>query len=124
MTTTGATTPGAVSGSGRHRKGYFLPGAIALLALLGLGVFLAGGGDLSHPAARTLDGPTIASQIALGIQTEQNTAHAPSVSCPAAEPVRQGLQFTCTAGPPPARTVYVTEVDGRGRIRWAWTHGT
>lgn len=109
--------------SGRRGKGYFLPGTIALLALLGLGLFV-GAGDLSHPAPRTLDGPTIAAQIALGIQTEESAAQAPTVSCPPVEPVREGLRFTCTAGSHSARTVYVTEVDGRGRVSWSWQAGS
>ena len=122
-----ATTERPAPRSGRRGKGYFLPGGIALLALLGLGLFV-GAGDLSHPAARILDGPTIASQIALGIQTEESAAQAPKVSCPPSEPVRQGLRFTCTdrgagGGSRPARTVYVTEVDGRGQVHWSWQAG-
>lgn len=106
------------------RRGYFLPGFIALAALLTLGVAF-GAGDLEHPAARTLVGPEIASQIALGIQTEENAAAAPAVHCPGSEPVRQGLVFDCTDGSGPSdRTVYVTEIDGRGDVRWSFSPQT
>jgi hypothetical protein len=118
--TTDSTTDGEPV-TRRHRKGYFLPGFIALVALLALGLFSTGGGDLQHPAATKLIGSDIASQIGLGIQVEQNSTTAPSVSCPAEEPVRQGLRFTCTMGATPSRTVYVTELDGRGQIRWSLT---
>jgi hypothetical protein len=100
-----------------RRRGYVLPGAIALAALLGIGAAL-GAGDLAHPADRTISGPDIALPIALDIQGREGTRSIPAVSCPAREPVRAGLRFTCRAG---ARTVYVTEVDGRGRVTWSFT---
>lgn len=105
----------------RRGKGYFLPGAIALVALLAIGLFFVGGGDLEHPAATELTGSDIASQIALAIQAQENAPAAPSVTCPAREPVRQGRRFVCTLHGTPDRTVYVTEVDGRGRVRWSFT---
>ena len=105
--------------AGRRGKGYFLPGLIALVALVGLGLLVAGAGDLEHPAARTLDGTAIASQIALAIQAEQNSVAAPHVTCPAHEPVRAGFQFDCTMPGHPSKAVLVTELDSRGRIRWS-----
>ena len=104
--------------SHRRGKGYFLPGTIALAALVGIGAFV-GAGDLEHPAAKTLDGTLISSQIALGIQAQRNSVDAPQISCPPKEPVRQGFGFDCTmAGRPPV-TVHVTELDSRGRISWS-----
>lgn len=111
--------------TGRRGKGYFLPGFIALAALLGIGLFV-GAGDLQHPVPTALVGPDIASQIALGIQAQQNLARAPAVSCPAREPVHEGLRFQCTLAAGSgggSRTVYVTEVDGRGRVRWSLAPG-
>lgn len=105
--------------SRRRGKGYFLPGFIAMVALVGIGVFVAGAGDLQHRAPSTLAGSDIAAQIALGIQTQQNTARAPSVTCPPSEPVRSGFRFYCRLAGKPARTVEVTEVDSRGRVRWS-----
>jgi hypothetical protein len=126
MTTEGMTTEGqppSHQGS-RRGKGYFLPGFIALVALLALGLFAGGALDLQHPAITSLNGPNLASQIALGMQLQQNAKQAPSVTCPAKEPVRQGLVFTCTVAGPTVvadhgRPVYVTEIDGRGQIRWS-----
>ena len=103
--------------SGRRGKGYFLPGFIALLALLGLGLFV-GAGDLEHPVPRTLDGTEIAAQISLGIQAAWHTVAPPQVTCPAKEPVRVGQQFDCTMSGHPPTTVQVREVDGRGRIEF------
>lgn len=106
----------------RRRRGYFLPGAIALVALLVIGAAV-GAGDLSHPAPRTLNGTDMASQIAFGVQEQQNTHTLPQVSCPAHEPVERGLQFRCSlsSGPgAPARSILVTEVDSRGNLRWAF----
>lgn len=106
--------------SGRRGKGYFLPGGIALIALLAIGVVFVGAGDLQHPVPTELSGADIASQIALSIQAEQNARSLPAVTCPAQEPVRAGLPFRCSLAGPSARPVYVTEVDGRGRIRWSF----
>lgn len=106
--------------TGRSKRGYFLPGSIALVALVALGLFV-GAGDLSHPAPSTLVGSDIGAQIGLGIQTEENTASMPDVACPPKEPVRQGLRFTCMLRGRAPRTVYVTEVDGRGRVRWSFS---
>ncbi len=103
---------------GRRGKGYFLPGSIALVALLGIGLFV-GAGDLQHRPATTISGPDIASQIALGIQAQQILSSPPWVICPPQEPIRQGLRFQCTLGGRPAKPVYVTEVDDRGRVRWS-----
>ena len=109
--------------SRRRGRGYFLPGAIALTALLAIGVFFVGAGDLQHPAAKELSGPDIASQIALAIQAQQNSATAPTVTCPSREPVRDGLRFECTLHGRTTRTLYVTEADGRGRISWSLSAG-
>lgn len=120
----GAEAPDAVEGerpasrSPRGGRGYFLPGAIALVALLVIGL-LWGAGDLEHPAAKELDGPDTASQIALGIQAQQNLERAPVVSCPPREPVRAGLVFDCTLVGSPPRAIHVTEIDSRGEVRWS-----
>ena len=116
-----ATAPASVAAParGRRGKGYFLPGFIALVALLVIGLFV-GAGDLAHPAPKSLTGSDLADQIALGIQSQQNSTQAPRVTCPD-EPVQQGRRFTCTlvpAGGGPSRTVAVTEVDARGRVSW------
>jgi hypothetical protein len=105
-----------------RRRGYFLPGVIALGFLVGLGA-LFGAGDLAHPAARIIYGSDIAQQIAEGLQAQQGSASLPTVSCPTREPVQTGLRFECRwsaeGGRP--RPVYVTETDSRGEVRWSLT---
>jgi hypothetical protein len=117
---TAGGAPAHVPGPARGRRGYFLPGVIALVALLGIGL-LWGAGDLEHPAATNLAGPDVAAQISLGIQAQENATRPPSVSCPAKEPVHQGQTFDCTVAGSPPRLVHVTEVDGRGRLQWSFT---
>jgi hypothetical protein len=105
-----------------RRRGYFLPGLIALGFLVGLGA-LFGAGDLAHPAARNIYGSDIAQQIAEGLQAQQGSASLPTVSCPAREPVQAGLRFECrwsTSGGG-RRPVFVTETDSRGEVRWSLT---
>lgn len=103
----------------RKRRGYFLPGVIALVALVVIGVVL-GAGDLAHPASTSIQGPDIAQQIAEGIQAQQASGGPPSVACPASEPVRDGLTFQCTLRRDGrVQPVYVVEIDGRGEIRWS-----
>ena len=120
------TPPPAVEAAApvrRGRRGYFLPGAIAMVALV-LIALAVGGGDLDHSAPHALNGPDVASQIALGIQAEQNSTGLPSVTCPQSEPARSGVTFTCAvSGAGAHRTVYVTEIDSRGQVRWSFSRG-
>ncbi len=103
----------------RKRRGYFLPGTIALLALVGIGAAL-GAGDLSHPAGSHLDGRNVEEQITLALSAQGGPAHAATVTCPASEPLQQGLSFTCRVTDSSGRqSVVVTEVDSRGGVRWA-----
>lgn len=110
------------------RRGYFVPGLVALAALLGIGTAL-GAGDLSHRPPSSLAGPDVAEELALGIQAQAGAPSTPPVSCPRSEPVRAGATFTCTLGPwrgSGRRTVRVVEIDSRGHLRWslAATTGT
>ncbi len=103
----------------RPRRGYFLPGVIALGALLGIGTAF-GAGDLVHQAPRVLSGAEVASQVELGLQAELDTVSQPYVTCPASEPVKAGLTFTCLEHPRtgPARPISVTEIDAHGQLRF------
>lgn len=108
---------------GGAKRGYLLPGVIALGALVALGTAF-GAGDLYHQPPSALAGPDVASQISLAIQAEQNVVTAPAVSCPASEPVRAGLVFYCaekpeSAGPPVEITV--RETDSRGNLSWKFS---
>jgi hypothetical protein len=89
---------------------------MAFLLIIAVAV---GAGDLDHSAPRILPGPDIASQIALGIQTQQGTATSPEVHCPRSEPVRPGLQFECSvvqAGR--SVPVQVVELNQHGQLSW------
>jgi hypothetical protein len=102
----------------RPRRGYLVPGAIALVVLVAIGAAL-GAGDLDHSRPSTLHGPDVAHELALGIQAQQRSHALPDVRCPATEPVRAGWQFACQLiGIGPDRSVQVTEIDSRGHLRW------
>jgi hypothetical protein len=103
---------------GRRRRGYWIPGLIALAVLLGIGLAL-GAGDLDHGGPTTLAGPAIARNLAGAIQASEGTPSPPTVHCPHSEPARAGLQFVCTAtAAGTTRTVHVTEINGRGGLSW------
>jgi Domain of unknown function (DUF4333) len=107
-------------GGRRGRRGYLLPGAIALVALLAIGLGIGAGGDLTHPPPKSLHGSDVADQIALSIQSEQNDKSLPTVRCPDDQPVRAGYTFTCSLQQGRStRTVNVKEIDGRGHLRWS-----
>jgi hypothetical protein len=101
------------------RRGYWIPGLIALAALVIIGLIL-GAGDLSHPAYTSINGPDIEQQISQAMQVEQSAGTAPDITCPRREPVRVGLTFDCTARTAHGQqVVHVTEIDNRGDIRWS-----
>jgi hypothetical protein len=103
---------------GRRRRGYWIPGLIALAVLLGIGLAF-GAGDLDHGGPNTLAGPEMDQDLARAIQASEGTPSPPTVHCPRSEPARAGLQFVCTVtGAGPTRTVHVTEIDGRGGLSW------
>jgi hypothetical protein len=105
--------------SGRRGKGYFVPGLIALAVMVVAGgVVNFAGLDHAHPS--TLAGSDVSTFVAQGIQAEQGLAAPPTITCPASEPVRTGLSFTCTwqrAGGD--RPVKVTETDSRGQYHFS-----
>lgn len=120
--TTGAQpskTGGEQAKARRSRRGYFLPGVIALAVLLGIGTAF-GAGDLDHQAPRVLSGVEVASQVELGLQAEVGGANLPYVTCPVSEPVIAGLTFACLEHPHngPVRPISVTEIDAHGQLRF------
>lgn len=100
------------------RRGYFVPGLIALLALVGLGAAFNIGG-LDHQRPSRLDGAQVASTVAQGLQAQRRLPSPPSITCPPSEPVRAGLRFSCRwQEPRGTRTVQVTELGDRGQFRF------
>lgn len=116
MTSPGA--PAVAEGrAARRRRGYWVPGLIALVVLLGIGLAL-GAGDLDHGSPGTLAGPQIAQSLGAMIQANQGNPSL-AVHCPHSEPARSGVQFVCTVtGAGATRTVHVTEIDSRGGLSW------
>jgi hypothetical protein len=103
----------------RSRRGYWIPGLIAMIVLLAIGLVL-GAGDLQHRTPTTLHGSDVAQEISFAIQAQEGALAPPVVRCPGAEPVRVGWRFGCTvieAGS--GRAIQVTEIDSRGHLRWS-----
>lgn len=113
--------PSAQTGSRskRSKRGYFIPGLIALVVLA------AGGGvanfaGLDHAAPHRLAGPDVETFLGQAIEAQNHLASAPSIRCPGSEPVRVGLSFTCTWQRADGnRPVTVTEIDARGQFRFS-----
>jgi hypothetical protein len=102
----------------RRRRGYWIPGLIAVAALTALAVAF-GAGDLNHRGPRVLYGADVAQPIALGLQAQEGTHTPPGVRCPQTEPARRGWHFVCTrVGPGPDVPIQVVEIDSRGHLRW------
>ena len=88
---------------------------MAVLLAIGTAV---GAGDLAHPAPSTLQGPTVAAQIAVALQQQRQSQTPPVVTCPRTIPVRTGWQFVCRVGGRSGPAVDVREIDNRGGLRW------
>jgi len=101
----------------RRRRARWVPGLIALGALLTIGLVAGAGGDLSHPPPKTLTGSDLSAQLAISIQAARSLSSPPSVSCPAHEPLRPGFSFRCHYDG--GKTIDVVETDGRGHLRWS-----
>ena len=108
-------------GAARRRRARWVPGLIALGALLTIGFVVGAGGDLSHPPPKTLTGSDVSAQLAISIQAARSLSSPPSVSCPAHEPLRSGLSFRCHYDG--GKTIDVVETDGRGHLRWSLPPG-
>jgi hypothetical protein len=91
--------------------------ALAVMVVAGGVVNFAG---LDHAHSATLAGRDVSTFVAQGIQAEQGLATPPTIACPASEPVRTGLSFTCRwVQATGDRRVTVTETDARGQFSFA-----
>ena len=120
----GPAAPGADAASveaspRRPKRGYLVPGIIALVVLAALAVIINYAG-LSHPSPHTLSGSDAATLISQGLQSDQGASSPPQISCPAREPIRAGVTFRCTWHRPGGTLtpVEVTETDGTGNLRF------
>ncbi|HET9691778.1 MAG TPA: DUF4333 domain-containing protein [Acidimicrobiales bacterium] len=114
-----APTVAPAARSGRGRRGYLVPGSIALvvLAVLAVVIDLVG---LTHRTPDTLAGPDVATRIAQGIQAGAGDHRLPQVSCPTSEPARAGVRFTCAELPPGGGAPITIQVTETGAASYTW----
>jgi hypothetical protein len=90
------------------------------LVVLAVGGGLANFSGLDHAAPHRLSGPDVATSLGQAIEAQDRLASTPSIHCPASEPVRVGLTFTCTWQRADGnRPVTVREIDARGQFRFS-----
>lgn len=97
----------------RPRRGYLVPGLIALVVLAAIAVVVNFVG-LQSRTPRTLAGSEAATLISQQLQAAHQEATPPDVTCPASEPLRAGVVFRCVlhrTGQPPVG-LRVTELAG------------
>ncbi len=112
-----STAPGSRP---RPKRGYLLPGTIALVVCAVIAIAIDVAGLQSHTPS-SLPGRQVEAFISQGLQYAHPQASPPQVRCPADEPLRAGYAFDCvlvTAGRTPA-TIRVTETSARGTFRYA-----
>jgi hypothetical protein len=105
----------------RRGRARWVPGLIALAALLTIGFVVGAGGDLSHPPPKNLSGTDVSAQLAIAIQAERSLRFPPALTCPPSEPIRAGFRFRCHFGD--GRPIDVVETDGRGHLKWSLPSG-
>lgn len=110
-------TEGHPQAVARRKRARWVPGIIALIALLAIGLVVGAGGDLSHPPPKSLSGSDISAQVAMSIQALESMSAPPKVTCPAHEPLEVGLRFRCHYDG--GRLIEVVETDNRGHLRWS-----
>src|ERR1700722_10017793 len=96
----------------RPKRGYLVPGIIALGVCAALGVIIDVAGLQSHTASH-LAGADVEVLVSQSLQAATGQHSPPQVRCPAEEPRRAGVTFDCTllrAGRPPA-VITVTETS-------------
>ena len=108
--------PGPAAAPARPRRGYWVPGFIAMtfLVVVSVAFVLVG---LQSRIGRSLQGPVVAGVLALDLETGGTT---PAVHCPREEPLRPGIAFDCSVRGPHrlAATVRVTETSSTGSFRY------
>jgi hypothetical protein len=108
--------PAAAPGSRpRPKRGYLLPGTIALFVCAAIAVVIDLAGLQTH-TPHVLAGQDVEQYLQENLQT---TSSPPAVHCPADEPLRTGLTFTCIVTPTggTARAVRITEISDNGSFR-------
>jgi hypothetical protein len=110
--------PAAPGSPARPKRGYLLPGTIALVvcAVIATVIDLAG---LQSRTPSSLAGRQVETFLSQSLQANHPQQDPPQVRCPAEEPLRAGLSFDCTllSGGRPV-SIQVTETSGHGTFRY------
>jgi hypothetical protein len=114
----GGASPGPAPGTRpRPKRGYLVPGIIALVvcATIGIVIDLAG---LQSRTPSTLAGRQLDALVSQSLQATHPQRTPPQVRCPATEPERTGLVFDCSLVRPGRHdgVIRVTELSGSGTL--------
>jgi hypothetical protein len=114
----GAPGP-AAGGRPRPKRGYLLPGTIALVVCAAIATVIDVTGIQSHTPS-SLPGSQVATFLSQSLQYTHPQATPPQVRCPADEPLRAGLSFRCVLVRPghPDADILVTETSAHGTFRY------
>ncbi len=78
----------------RKKRGYLVPGVIALVVCAGLATLIDVAGLQARTPAR-LAATEAETFLSEAVQARDNLATPPSVRCPGTEPLRAGVSFSC-----------------------------
>lgn len=96
----------------RGKRGYFVPGIIALVVCAGIATLIDVTGLQTRTPSR-LAGPQVETFLSQAIQARDALSAPPTVTCPGTEPLRAGVAFSCTVVLH-GRTERVAVTEGRG----------
>ncbi len=115
-----AASTGEVGRRPPRRRGYLVPGLIALIVCAGLAALIDVTVLQSHTPSR-LVGSEVATQLAQAIQADRSEAQPPVIHCPPSEPLRAGRVFYCTLVRPGHNdaVIKVTEASTAGQFHFA-----
>ncbi len=113
----GAGLAAAPGGRPRPKRGYLVPGIIALVVCAAMATVIEFGGLRSHTPP-SLAGHDVEALVSQRLQATHPQGSPPQVRCPAVEPLRAGLSFDCVflEGGRPAGTIRVTELSAAGTL--------
>jgi hypothetical protein len=111
-------------GRPKPKRGYFIPGIIALVVCATIAVVIDLAGIQSHPPT-TLTGHQVEAFVSQSLQATHPQRDPPQVRCPATEPLRSGITFDCSvirAGRP-SSTIRVSETSRQGNLHFSSPSG-
>ena len=107
-------------GRPRPKRGYFIPGIIALVVCAAIAIVIDLAGFQTH-SPTTLSGHEVDSLVSQSLQATHPQRNPPQVRCPATEPLRAGLTFNCTLveNGRTSGTIHVTETTAQGTLHFS-----